>query len=353
MSVAQNAGGVRRETTISAGIVRADRKLEIVWSQDDLMRRTRMERLVLRWCRRLLVAVAALVVAVVLVVVAGALVAETALRPPRRPLDPAATGRARALAGRLNARLDDVPLIGNDGAVLHAWSFTRSGPARGTVILLHGVGDSRVSQLGLAGLLVADGYRVLVPDSRAHGSSGGDIVTGGVLEHGDLRAWADLVRRAHPDECVFPVAVSLGATAVVRTLGAEPFCAAVLEAPFVSVRSMALYRVGGWPKLPLAVRRLVFAPFIQCGLWYVSARYGIDLRRPDPLAGVRGSHVPVLVIVDGADDEVAIADAKRLASANPTHVTLWTVPGAPHVQGWKTAPDEYPKRVLDFLAAHQ
>jgi pimeloyl-ACP methyl ester carboxylesterase len=192
-----------------------------------------------------------------------------------------------------------------------------------------------------------------VPDSRAHGSSAGDLVTGGVLEHGDLRAWVDMVRRAHPDECVFAVGASLGATAVVRTLGVEPFCAAVLEAPFVSIRSMALYRVGGWPRLPLPLRRLLFAPFIRSGFWYVSARYGIDLGRPDPLAGVPTSQVPVLVIVDGADDEVAIADAKRLAAANPRHVSLWTIPGAAHVQGWATMPQEYPKRVLAFLAAHQ
>jgi pimeloyl-ACP methyl ester carboxylesterase len=214
------------------------------------------------------------------------------------------------------------------------------------------VADSRVSQLGLARILLADGYRVLAPDSRAHGASGGDLVTGGVLEHGDLRAWAAMVRRTHPDECVFAVASSLGATAVVQALGAEPFCAAVLEAPFVSMRSMALYRVGGWPKLPLPIRRMVFAPFIRCGMLYMSVRYGIDLR-VNPLTGVRHSRAAVLVIADGADDEVAIADAKRLAAANPKHVTLWTIPGAHHVQGWATAPEEYPRRVLAFLAAHQ
>jgi pimeloyl-ACP methyl ester carboxylesterase len=333
--------------------VRTNRKLEVVWSQDDLHRRTRIERLVELWWRRLVLAIVVLVAAVLVVATMGALLAELALRPPRRVPDVAATERARALAGEHGVQLEDVPLIANDGVVLHAWSFSGDGSARGTVILLHGVADSRVSQLGLAALLLEQGYRVLAPDSRAHGSSAGDLVTGGVLEHGDLRAWADMVRRAHPDECVFTVAASLGATAVVRALGAEPFCAAVLEAPFVSIRSMALYRVGSWPKLPLPLRRFVFAPFIRSGLLYVSARYGIDLRRPDPLAGVRRSRVPVLVIVDGADDEVEIADAKRLASANPQHVTLWTVPGARHVQGWAVAPKEYPKRVLAFLAAHQ
>jgi pimeloyl-ACP methyl ester carboxylesterase len=333
--------------------VRADRKLEIVWSQDDPRRGSRLEQLVLRWGRRLLVAVALLAGVAALVATGGVLLAEAALQPPPRVSEAGASSRAQALAADYGARVTDVPLIANDGAVLHAWRFTHDGSSRGTVILLHGVGDSRVSQLELTGLLLAQGYRVLAPDSRAHGASGGDLVTGGVLEQRDLRSWAAMVRSAHPDECVFAVGVSLGATAVVRTLGAEPFCAAVLEAPFVSIRSMALYRVGGWPRLPPSLRRLVFAPFIQSGLLYVSARYGIDLSHQDPLAGVRRSRVPVLVIVDGGDDEVAVGDAKRLAAANPRHVTLWTVPGAPHVQAWRTAREEFPRRVLGFLAAHQ
>jgi hypothetical protein len=63
--------------------------------------------------------------------------------------------------------------------------------------------------------------------------------------------------------------------------------------------------------------------------------------------------VPVLVIEDGDDDRMPAGDAARLAAANPRLVAVWHVAGARHVRTWAAEPDEYPRRVLAFLAAHQ
>ena len=49
-----------------------------------------------------------------------------------------------------------------------------------------------------------EGYTVLLPDSRAHGSSGGAIVTYGVLEKYDVLQWADWMRnKAVPSPMVW------------------------------------------------------------------------------------------------------------------------------------------------------
>lgn len=59
------------------------------------------------------------------------------------------------------------------------------------VILLHGLSDNRLGMIGYAELLLAHGFAVLMPDARAHGASGGDLATYGLLESDDIHEWFD------------------------------------------------------------------------------------------------------------------------------------------------------------------
>jgi hypothetical protein len=260
---------------------------------------------------------------------------------------------ARALAVREHASLVEVPLVASDGALLRAWSFERPGRARGTVLLLHGLGDTRASELALADLFLSNGYRVVAPDSRAHGTSGGAMATYGLLERTDIRAWATFVRNHHPDECLFAAGASMGAAIVLQAVADEPFCAAIAEAPYATFRGAALHRVSRMYGLPPSAGRILVRPFVEAGLLYARLRYGYRFDRANPADAVAATRVPVLVIEDGADDTIPRGDAARIAAANPRHVSVWTLPGAGHVQAWGTAPREYPARVLAFLSAHQ
>jgi uncharacterized protein len=328
-------------------------KLHVVRSQQDSRRRTRIERVLSRCWRRGLLAVGTVLGLLVVCAVGGALLAEMSLRPARRILPPDATSQAAAVASRSGAAVTSVPLVARDGAVLRAWNFAREGSARGTAILVHGVSDNRMSQLGLAALLLDHSYRVLAIDVRAHGSSGGPLASYGVLERSDLRGWTDWVRRQHPDECVFAIGASMGASIVLQTLPDEPFCAAIVEAPFASFRETVIFRLGGSLRVPTWLRWPLLAPIVECGLVYARLRHGLALTTADAVDAVARAHVPVLVVDDGADDNVPRGAAQRLAAANVNTVTVWTVPGARHTQGWAAAPREYPTRILAFLAAHQ
>ena len=46
-------------------------------------------------------------------------------------------------------------------------------------------------------MLLRHGYATLIPDARAHGRSGGNIPTYGVLEADDIRRWFDLIQNPH------------------------------------------------------------------------------------------------------------------------------------------------------------
>ena len=58
----------------------------------------------------------------------------------------------------------------------------------------------------------------------------------------------------------------------------------------------------------------------------------------------------LLIAAEGEPDEVEAATF--IASAAPDRVTTWTVPGASHTSGLRTARDEWIVRVIGFLGDH-
>jgi dienelactone hydrolase len=70
------------------------------------------------------------------------------------------------------------------------------------------------------------------------------------------------------------------------------------------------------------------------------------LRESVVAAAERGT--PSLLIAAG-DVETERLAAERLERAAPDAVEVWTVPGSGHVQGLRTAPEEWTRRVVAFL----
>jgi dipeptidyl aminopeptidase/acylaminoacyl peptidase len=93
-----------------------------------------------------------------------------AVHPERRPLD-------QAVSQHLAVSVENVSITAPDGAVLKAWFAQPDHPNGAAVILLHGVADNREGVLGFGSMFLRHGYAVLLPDSRAHGESGGALPT--------------------------------------------------------------------------------------------------------------------------------------------------------------------------------
>ena len=72
--------------------------------------------------------------------------------------------------------------------------------ARGAIILFHGYRSSSVIDL-TAGLqhYYAMGFSLLICDQRAHGKSGGRIITMGIKERYDAKAWAEALVSGKPN----------------------------------------------------------------------------------------------------------------------------------------------------------
>jgi alpha-beta hydrolase superfamily lysophospholipase len=167
------------------------------------------------------IAASTLTAGVVLCAAGGIILCESALHVSKIPAPGIPSG------GRA------VEIVARDGAHLRAWFFAPPVSNGNCVLLLHGVADSRASQMGLARLLLENHYSVLAPDSRGHGESGGSIVTYGVLESDDIHRWVDWLEASQHPRNVFGVGASLGAAILLQSLAVEHrFRAVVAESPF-------------------------------------------------------------------------------------------------------------------------
>jgi fermentation-respiration switch protein FrsA (DUF1100 family) len=195
------------------------------------MRRSLSRRL--RWA-----ALFAAIAYVCLSAVTAVFLAEITLHLPRRPMVD-----RRFVADsvdNLHAKLRDVNMEAHGGAVLRAWYVEPAMPNGAAVILLHGLGDNRAGVAGYAKLFLLHGYRVLLPDSRAHGESGGDIATYGVLERDDIRRWTEWIKAQSGTGCVYGFGESMGAALILQSLAANaPLCGVVAESPFAHFRGSA------------------------------------------------------------------------------------------------------------------
>lgn len=275
-------------------------------------------------------------VVIVLYCLSGILLCEWALRPPRRPVAP-------------NAEAHVVDIAASDGVRLRASLFTPAKWNAGAVLVLHGISDSRGSEVGFARLFLSRGYVVLTPDNRAQGESGGPFVTYGVLEADDVHRWVSwLVNERHPRE-IFGLGESLGGAVLLESLAVEPrFSGIVAESSFSSLASLACDRVAERLPLPRETGRLLAAPAVSAAFLYARLRYGLDFRKASPEAALAGSRTPVLLIHGLSDTKTPSDHSRVLARSNSRTTTLWLVPGAGHTGGYAAAPREFEQRVLNF-----
>lgn len=244
-----------------------------------------------------------------------------------------------------------VEVLAPDKAKLIAWWFRPTAPTGGCVIVLHGVGDSRASSSGFAPMFLKEGYSVLAPDSRAHGESGGQFVTYGLLERYDVIAWAHWMRLQNCQR-IYGLGESLGASILIQASAVEPvFNAVVAECAYADLRAMAEYRMRRIGHLPAPVSGSAASVAVEAGLLYAKFVDGLDFRQVAPLHSILTS-APVLLIHGVDDHRTPCEQSKQLAAVRPAKDRLWLVPHAGHTNASTVAPSEFRRRVLKWFAEH-
>lgn len=288
----------------------------------------------------------------VLSLIAGVFLAEGTLHPGRHHLTVESETQARTMAARQQSDLANVTLVASDGVPLYAWSIRPRNGNRRAVILLHGLSDNRLGMIGYAELLLVHGFTVLMPDARAHGASGGNLATYGLLESDDIHKWVDwLEGNEHPD-CVFGFAESMGAAQLLQSLRSESrFCAVAAESPFSNIREIAYDRVGQFFGTGPWLGRTVLRPVVEVAFAYGKWKYKLDLRQASPENVVAATTIPVFLIHGRNDSNIPVRHSRRIAARNPA-VVLWEVSNADHCGAVNAAPQEFEKKLVGWFVSH-
>lgn len=127
--------------------------------------------------------------------------------------------------------------ITGENAVIDVWVILASrdvtalaeGKSRGTILLIHGFGQSKASMLTLADELSGIGYDIVLPDLRRHGRSTADYFTYGAKEKDDLAAVMDrLVTDGTVNENVYAYGRRLGGSVAIGYASVHEKCRGVV-----------------------------------------------------------------------------------------------------------------------------
>ncbi len=277
---------------------------------------------------------------------------EATLHPGRRSLSTKDEMLVQAMARNRDSDLGEVAILARDGATLNAWSIRPRASNGKAVILLHGLSDNRLGMVGYAELLLGHGFSVLMPDARAHGTSGGQLATYGLLEAEDIHRWVDWLEHNQHLACIFGFAESMGAAQLLQALQTESrFCAVAAESPFSSFREIAYDRVGQFFHTGPWLGRTVLRPVVEVAFRYARWKYKLNFEQVSPESALVGTRVPVLLIHGKNDSNIPVRHSRRIVARDPV-VTLWEVPSADHCGAISTAPQEFEQRLVRWFDAH-
>ncbi len=273
---------------------------------------------------------------VVLVAIVGetALVEQRSLRPPRL-----APGSVPPPLKEL--ALQEVSIEAVDGTSLSAWYVPpRNGAA---IALFHGYAGDRRQLTFEAVELARRGYGVLLPDTRAHGRSGGEVTTHGDRERGDARAVLDFLAEAAGSSTPLGLfGFSAGAAPLPAVAVEDPRVrAVVLAGCTTSAADFSRDEAGrlSWLKSPVILA--------------VMRANGIDPDAIDPLAAIPRLSPRALLIVHGERDSVVpVARARSLFAAAGEPKQLHVFSDAGHGGYGEVEPALYARLLADFFDRH-
>ncbi len=239
---------------------------------------------------------------------------------------------------------EEARILARDGVPLHGryYAFCEGAP---THILLHGYRGSYQDMCGCFKIAKELGHNVLVVSQRAHGKSGGRVITFGARERHDCVDWARFIAEKSPDSPIVLWGISMGAATVLMASALalpREVAGVIADCPYTSADAIirAVCRRNLRLPPPLAM------PLVRLSAWLYG---GFRLSDGDALTAVRQARVPVLLIHGGVDALVPCAMSRELAAACGSRSTLVTVPAADHGIAYMTSPAAYTCAVTVFL----
>ena len=225
---------------------------------------------------------------------------------------------------------------------------TLGNPARGTVVLLHGISSCKEALLPHARWLGAWGYRCLLFDSRGHGESGGQFCTYGYRERHDLVRCLDAAEaRFGPLGPVAVFGMSLGGALALQWMEIdERVSCGIVESAFASLAEVA----AAYQQRLTRIRSSALTGLALAGATRLA---GFPAATLSPESAAARVQQPVLVIHGDADCTVPLAHGERIFSRLRSPASRWLpVPGGTHYRLSRSGGEEYLAAMRTFLHAN-
>lgn len=228
----------------------------------------------------------------------------------------------------------EIELLTSDGIRLSAWYTPPKNNA--LILVAHGYGAQRSEDF--FALFAEHGYGVLAWDFRAHGSSGGDMVTFGYYETMDVKAALDYAMIQSGVKHIGGWGGSMGGATMIRAAAQfSEIDALVVDSPFATLED----------QLNLRVPYSLINPLIR---YFAERETGlpIDTIRPvDDIIHI--SPRPVFIIQGMGDTMIPLDSAKQLYNAAGDPRELWTESNVPHMNMYPYYRIRYTKKVIKFF----
>ncbi len=243
---------------------------------------------------------------------------------------------------------EDFVLKTKEGFDLRGWIIPVNSHPRGTVVILHGVSESKIAGLPMANELHSRGYNVVLYDSRCHGESGGRYCTYGYHEKFDAQRVLDYIfkRKGLHVGKVGLFGWSMGAAVALQVAAIDARVAAVVaESGFATLRTVFDDYQKRMIKLPWHYLRNIVIKRSE----YLAH---FKANNVAPVEAVRHVRVPVFLLHGTEDNLIKYNYSEKVYNAANEPKELWLVPGARHHDMMEVGGEEYTRRITEFFERH-
>ncbi|MEW6125587.1 MAG: alpha/beta fold hydrolase [Acidobacteriota bacterium] len=237
--------------------------------------------------------------------------------------------------------IKNVSFTTEDGLAIRGW-YAPDEKTRTAIILLHGHRGNRWQMYDTAKMLRRAGYGVLLYDARATGESEGKAISIGYFETKDLIAAVRFLREQGVERIACLGQSQGGATILMAAAKLDGVKCVIAQSSYDTIcraidrRYREYLHIPGW----LGGSLMKF---------FAEQKLGISAEQISPLREIKNLPCPVLIIAGENDTKTWAKDTRELFEAANAPKDLWMMEGAGHEDLYALRPQEYEKRVLEFL----
>lgn len=185
---------------------------------------------------------------------------------------------------------------------------------------------------------------VIIVDQRAHGKSGGNVITFGLRESLDVLSWVNEINSRFGTDCkIILCGISMGAATVMMAAGydlPENVIGVLADCGYTSAKEI-ICRVIEDMKLPA---RLLY-PFVRLGGIIFG---GFDPNKVSPENNLKNCKIPIIFIHGEADNFVPHYMSERNHAVVSSKKRIMTVKGAGHGAAFLVEPERYLETLKNF-----